>query len=85
MAKKLSEWSKQVKIEMVKRDWGINDLANAVHMSRPYVSAVVNGRVYSAPAVKAISDELNVCEIAYSTRIIWWKKDYVHGKRLYKR
>lgn len=53
MAKKLSEWSKQVKIEMVKRDWGINDLANAVHMSRMYFSAVVN-----------------VCEIAYSTRII---------------
>lgn len=66
MAKKLSVWCKAVKIEMIKRDWGVSDLASAVHMSREYVSAVINGRVYSGPAVKSISDMLNIEETAQS-------------------
>ena len=30
MAKKLSAWCKAVKIEMIKRDWSVGDLAEAV-------------------------------------------------------
>lgn len=66
MAKKLSAWCKSVKIELIKRDWDVLELANAVHMSREYVSAIINGRVYSSAAVKAISDVLNVEETAKS-------------------
>ncbi len=64
MAKKLSKWGKNVKIELIKRDWSVNDLADTVHMSREYVSAVINGRVYSEQAVKLISDTLNIADIA---------------------
>ena len=66
MAKKLSTWCKSVKIAMIERDWSVGDLANAVKMSREYVSAVINGRVYSGPAVKMISDVLNIPETARS-------------------
>ena len=66
MEKKLSPWSKSVKIAMIKRDWSVRDLANAVKMSREYVSSVINGRVYSGPAVKMISDVLNIPETARS-------------------
>lgn len=68
MSRKLPEWCKQVKIAMIQRDWGVGDLAEAVNMTREYTSAVINGRVYSAPAVKIISDTLNIEETACSLR-----------------
>ena len=70
MAKrKLSSWCKAVRIEMIKRDWGVEELAHAVKMSREYTSSVINGRVYSAPAVKIISDTLNIEETANSLNV----------------
>ena len=69
MAKKLSEWCKAVKIEMIKRDWSVGDLAEAVFMTREYVSAIINGRVYSAPAVKTISDVLMLRPIFYDLQL----------------
>lgn len=68
MERKLSPWCKEVKIAMIRRDWGVGDLANAVNMTREYTSAVINGRVYSTPAVKIISDVLNIAENACTLR-----------------
>ena len=59
---KLSPWSKAVKKEMIERDMSIKDVAEALGMAREYVSAVINGRVYSESAVKKISDYLNIEE-----------------------
>lgn len=60
-------WHKHVKITLVKKGWGIKDLAKAANMSKGYVSAVVNDRVRSAPAVKTISDVLNIDATALSS------------------
>ena len=68
MERKLSPWCKEVKIAMIRRDWGVGDLAKAVNMTREYTSAVINGRVYYAPAVKIISDVLNIAETACTLR-----------------
>lgn len=67
MERKLSPWCKQAKIALIEKDWSTADLAEAIGMAREYTSAVVNGRVYSASAIKAISDVLNIQETAYST------------------
>lgn len=60
MAKNLSSWGTAVKVEMVRRGWSNKDLADAVHLSREYVSAIVNGRVISPVAAKAISEAVGV-------------------------
>jgi hypothetical protein len=44
----------------------IEDLACKIGKSRPFTSAVVNGRIYAEPTVKLISDLLNVTD-AYSS------------------
>ena len=67
MGKVLSPWCKQVKCELIYRNMSIEQLAQAIGKSRQYTSAVVNGRVYSEPAVKAISDVLNIPETAASS------------------
>ena len=66
MAKVLSPWCKQAKIELIKRDMSVGELAENVGMTREYISAVVNGRVYSESAVKIISDVLNIKDSAHS-------------------
>ncbi len=66
MAKVLSPWCKAVKVEMIKRDMTVNDLAERIGRTREYTSGIVNGRNYSEPAVKAISDVLNITETACS-------------------
>lgn len=66
MGKVLSPWCKQAKKEMIDRDMTVDELAKAIGKSRVYTSAVVNGRIYSGPAVKAISDVLNITETACS-------------------
>lgn len=66
MGRILSPWCKQAKKELIDRDMTINDLAQAIGKSREYTSAVVNGRIYSEPVVKAISDVLNITETACS-------------------
>ena len=60
MKTKLSPWSKSVKKELIERDMSIKDVADELGMAREYVSAVINGRVYSESAVKKISNLLNV-------------------------
>lgn len=60
MEKKLSPWCKAVRIAMIEKDIGVQKLADALGMNRCYVSSIVNGRVYSTPAVKRISDYLGI-------------------------
>ena len=48
MAKKLSAWCKAVKIEMIKRDWSVGDLAEAVLMTREYVSAIIRSEEHTS-------------------------------------
>ncbi len=67
MKKKLSKWCKSVKIEMVKKDLEVQDLAAALGMNRSYVSSIINGRVYSVPAVKKISDYLGIPDSGTTT------------------
>ena len=61
-----SEWTKAVKIEMIRRDWDMGDLAKAIGRSREYASAVVNERIRTATTAQAISDILNIPNTAYS-------------------
>lgn len=62
MGKKLSAWCKNAKIEMINRDLKTTTLAKELDMNRSYVSSILNGRVYSAPAVKKISDYLGIAD-----------------------
>lgn len=62
MKKELSAWGKSVKIALVKRSWSINDLADAVGLSREYVTSVINERVISPGAKKKISDALDISD-----------------------
>ena len=67
MARKLSPWCKAVKVEMIRRDWEVSDLAERIGKSRQFTSGVVNGRIYAEPTVKQISDLLNITDTAYSS------------------
>lgn len=60
MGRVLSLWCKNVKCELINQDMTIDDLAGEIGKSREYTSAVVNGRVRAEPAIKAISDVLNI-------------------------
>ena len=55
MGKVLSPWCKQAKIAMIELDMTVVELAEKIGKSREYTSAVVNGRIYAEPVVKAIS------------------------------
>ena len=65
--RKSDSWCKSVMIAMVKRGWSVLDLAKAANMSKGHTSAVINGRVQSAQAVRTISDVLNVDAAALSS------------------
>lgn len=45
MAEKLSPWCKRAKIEMIRKDISVNDLAEQLGNNRSYLSSVLNGRV----------------------------------------
>lgn len=60
MARELSPWGRQVKIEQIKRGWSNQQLAEEAHLSKTYVNAVVYGRVISPKAVRIISDALGI-------------------------
>lgn len=60
MAARLPDWCKNAKIAMIEQDLSISQLAEKTGMARPYVSSIVNGRVYSEKAVKSISDFLHI-------------------------
>ena len=56
MSRKLSPWCKKVKKKLIDLDMTTTELAEVIGLSRGHVSAVVNGRSYSANTVKLISD-----------------------------
>lgn len=62
MTKKLLPWCKLVKITLIKKDMNISDLADNLGMERTYLSAVINGRQFSEPTVKRISDYLDISD-----------------------
>lgn len=66
MARVLSPWCKQAKIRLIELDMTVAELASKVELTREYTSAIVNGRAFSEPAIKAISDVLNIAETACS-------------------
>lgn len=66
MARVLSPWCKQAKIQLIQLDMTVAELAMKVGLTREYTSAIINGRAFSEPAVKAISDVLNISETACS-------------------
>lgn len=66
MARELPGWCKAAKIELVKRDMSITELAEKIGKTREWTSAVVNGRVYSEPTMKEISDYLNIENESFS-------------------
>lgn len=65
MARSLPQWCKNVKIELVRRDMSISDLAKLVGLTKQYTSGIVSGRNYSEAAVKNISDALNIPDSPY--------------------
>ena len=58
--KELPEWCKNAKIAMLEQGISTKELADQTGMRREYVSAVLNGRVISKPAIRKISDFLNI-------------------------
>lgn len=60
MGKVLSPWCKLARKAMIDMDLTVAELAAKVGRSREYTSAIVNGRIYSEPAIKDISDVLNI-------------------------
>ena len=66
MARELSPWCKQAKIRLIELDMTVAELARKVGLTREYTSAIVNGRMYSEPAIKAIGHVLNITESACS-------------------
>ena len=64
-ARPLPQWCKNVKIELVRRDMSISDLAKLVGLTKQYTSGIVSGRNYSETAVKNISDALNIPDSPY--------------------
>lgn len=65
----LPPWSKAVKIELVKRDMDVTDLAEAIGLCRPYVSGVVNARAYAPEIAARINQYLELNE-EYPTSIL---------------
>lgn len=68
MAKKLSPWCKSAKKTMIDRDLEVNELAERLGLTRPYVSSILNGRVNSPVAVKKISDFLHIPDAGDETK-----------------
>lgn len=60
MEKELSLWCKHAKCELINRDMTVDELSMAIEKSKEYTSAVINGRIKAEPAIKAISDILNI-------------------------
>lgn len=62
MERKLPNWCKEVKIQMIRKDITVPELAEAVGVTRQYASAIVNGRGIAEPIVKKISDYLGISD-----------------------
>lgn len=60
MKKGLSPLSKEIKVQLIYRDMSMGDLAKAANLSREYTNSVVNGRIKSPLAMRAICDVLDI-------------------------
>ena len=49
MARPLPQWCKNVKIELVRRDMSISDLAKLVGLTKQYTSGIVSGTITPKP------------------------------------
>lgn len=69
MKRVLPKWSKEAKIELIKRDMSVTELADMIGISRCYVSRVVNGSAYAPEIADRVSKALEI-KIPYSENII---------------
>ncbi len=60
MPSRITGWHRAVKIAMVDKNISFADLEKALGLSRTYLSAVINGRIYSDTAAKRISEFLSI-------------------------
>lgn len=60
MKRKIPRWCKNAKITMIENDLTTGDLAKALGFTREYMSSILNGRAITEPAVKKVSDYLNI-------------------------
>lgn len=56
----LPRWCKDVKHQLIERDMDVNDLAEAIGISRVYVSEIINGRRFAPDMAKKIASFLEV-------------------------
>lgn len=56
----LPRWCKDVKHELIERDMKVNDLAEAVGISRVYLSEIICGRRIAPEVAERISEFLGV-------------------------
>lgn len=55
-----SLWGKEARKKMVERDLSVTKLAQEIGLSRPYVSSVLTGRIFSVDAIFKISNYLGI-------------------------
>ena len=55
MKKRLPPWCKLVKHTLIDKDMDVSELA-----TKTYLSSIINGRIYSQPAVNKVSDCLGI-------------------------
>lgn len=61
MSKHITPWGKRCKVQMVMLDKNLADISKETGYTRPYISAVINGRqIASEEAYKKISEVLKV-------------------------
>lgn len=61
MSKHITPWGKRCKVQMVMLDKSLADISKETGYTRPYISAVINGRqIASEEAYKKISEVLMV-------------------------
>jgi DNA-binding Xre family transcriptional regulator len=58
------EWAKDAKKIMIDLDMSVTELADAIGMTRIYVSSVLHGRVISPPAQEKICSYLETVKAA---------------------
>lgn len=70
MKKRLPPWCKLVKHTLIDKDMDVSELATKTGLARPYLSSIINGRIYSQPAVNKVSDCLGIPE--GTLPVGWW-------------
>ena len=60
MKKRLPPWCKLVKHTLIDKDMDVSELATKTGLARPYLSSIINGRIYSQPEVNKVSDCLEI-------------------------